>query len=89
MPVSVTENAMTSEARLRLSFCGFHPDVAGSIASVTCPSCVNLKEFDSRFFRTCCRRFGSANIDFGSFGSRRMKKSTFLASATWRNVRST
>ncbi len=82
MPVSVTENAMTSEARFRLSFCGFHPDFAASIANVTCPSCVNLKELDRRFFNTCCRRFGSANIDRGRFGSWRMKKSTFLASAT-------
>ena len=33
--------------------------------SVTWPWCVNLKAFDSRFFRTCCRRFASVDIDFG------------------------
>ena len=46
MPVSVTENAMTVDARFRVSFCGLQPDLAVSIANVTCPSCVNLKEFD-------------------------------------------
>jgi hypothetical protein len=74
MPVSATENAMTSCARFRSSFSELHPAVAGWIVSDTSPWCVNLNAFDSRFLMICCSRFASVNSDFGSRGSRWIEK---------------
>ena len=40
-------------ARLRLSFSRLQPSAAGLTESETCPCCVNLNAFDSRFLITC------------------------------------
>jgi hypothetical protein len=89
MPVSETENAITCWLRFSSSLSGLQPVNASSTVSVTWPWCVNLKAFDSRFFRICCRRLTSVTIDVGSCRPVWIMKSTALASATWRKVRST
>ena len=60
MPVSVTANAIAVPARaehrvIRRS----SPTVTSRTLIATWPCAVNLNAFDSRFFRICCRRFGS------------------------------
>ena len=55
----------------------------------TWPCEVNLKAFDSRFFRICCRRFGSLVNDRGRVLSMSMWKPRLLDSARWWNERST
>ncbi len=59
MPVSVTSKETTCGACLNVGWSAFQPLAAGDTASFTPPSAVNLKALDSRFFKTCCRRFES------------------------------
>jgi hypothetical protein len=89
MPVSETANATTWAARFSSSWSELQPVTTSSMVSVTLPWWVNLKALDSRFFRICCRRLMSVTIAVGSCTPVWIRKSTFLASATWRKVRST
>ena len=59
MPVSVTANAITAAARLQDRVIRDQPPLRGATVIATCPCAVNLNAFDSRFFKICCRRFGS------------------------------
>lgn len=59
MPVSTTSKAMTEGACLSEGWSDDQPLVADATRSVTPPCAVNLKAFDSRFFRICWRRFES------------------------------
>ena len=88
-PVSETMKAITSEAVASCARPGDQPLSAGAMRSCTEPRAVNLKAFDSRFLRTCCRRFSSVSIVTGSPGSMLTLKSSFCSSAVGRKVRST
>ena len=51
MPVSLTRNATTPGARPSAGWSLLQPCVTGVASSMTVPFSVNLKAFDSRFFR--------------------------------------
>ena len=59
MPVSATRNAIASPARESVSLSAFQPPVTTSTENETSPRSVNLNAFESRFLRTCWRRFAS------------------------------
>ncbi len=89
MPVSVTSNAITDRAWLRICWSALQPPVAGRMRSVAEPFSVNLKALARRFFRTCCRRLVSVWMVLGRAGSVSMWKSRWRDSATCLNVRAT
>ena len=81
MPVSETEIAMAAGASCSTGCSLDQPLVACSMRILTCPCAVNLKAFDSRFFRICCRRFGSLVNVRGSMWSMSTWNARFFDSA--------
>ena len=91
MPLSVTVKRTT---RVRLATApgdpATSPTVAGATSSRTPPWSVNLNAFESRFFSTCSRRFGSVVIAVdASAGSNSLLNMSLRASATWPKLRCT
>ena len=62
MPVSDTSNAITAGAVFSTGCSALQPPTAAETLRRTPPSAVNLKAFDSRFFRICCRRLELVTI---------------------------
>ena len=59
IPVSETDSASTPRARRKEACSGLHPACASRARTSTRPCSVNLKAFESRFFRTCWSRLPS------------------------------
>ncbi len=62
MPVSATSKATTFGAAASDRLSCVQPPAAAQTLRRTPPSSVNLKALESRFFRTCCRRFESVKM---------------------------
>ena len=88
MPVSLTLKATTVGALPSVGWSALQPSVTTPTRSRTAPRSVNLSAFDSRFFTTCSRRFGSVAIARSRFGEKSVVKVSSRASASCRKVRS-
>ena len=87
IPVSVTSNATTEADLPRTGWPSLQPVSAANTDSRTPPFSVNLNALDSKFFKTCCRRFESVTRLRIRFGSIFTSKFSRRFSASCRNGR--
>ena len=82
MPLSETANEMTDPALPRIGWPLDHPLFAVEMDNRTPPCSVNLKAFDNRFLRTCCKRFESVTRLRPILGSGSTSKASLRLSAS-------
>ena len=85
MPVSDTSKATTAGDWLKIGCSWLNPLVTGQTLSCTSPFSVNLKAFESKFFKTCCSRLESVKMERPRLGSMSTLNESCLVSASCLN----